>query len=39
VQRDVDWYVLATSIEVAAADIAKFRALLHANGRPIQPGN
>ncbi len=33
----VDWQVLATPVTASAADIAKFRALIGENARPVQP--
>lgn len=35
----VKWFVLATPVELSAAQIAAFRAVLSGNSRPVQPLN
>ena len=35
----VKWFVLATPVELSAAQIATFRAVLSGNSRPVQPLN
>ncbi|HEX5689280.1 MAG TPA: carbonic anhydrase family protein, partial [Roseiflexaceae bacterium] len=36
-EENVNWLVLASPVEVAAADIAKFGALFQNNARPPMP--
>ena len=35
----VKWFVMTTPIELSPAQIARFRAILHGNNRPVQPLN
>lgn len=37
--EDVKWIVLTTPIEMSAAQIAAFKAIIHDNNRPVQPLN
>lgn len=35
----VKWFVMTTPVELSAEQIARFRAILHGNNRPVQPLN
>ena len=37
--EEVQWIVLTTPIEMSAAQIAAFKAIIHDNNRPVQPLN
>ena len=37
--EDVKWFVLTTPVEMSAAQIDAFKAIIHDNNRPVQPLN